>query len=444
MKKGLSLIVTCYNEGYILSDFYYRIKKKLTSINIPYELIFVDDGSSDPTKEIVKNLSKSDKHIVCIFHKKNIGRGGSVTDGIYLSKYEFVGFLDVDLEISESYIDLFINELQNGSDLVIAQRKYFVRLKSLHRFIISKCYIFLVRFLLGLPFKDTEAGFKFFKKSRILPILKKVKDKKWFWDTEIVVRSYFMDLKISEIPVIFIRRSDKKSAVKILDDSIYYFKKLILFKKELRLPYSLFWEVLSLYSDSLKGITSFFLKWFMFPFKEIEKILPKKGLIIDLGCSEGILSNILAMTSSNRRVLGIDMSSLRLAIAYKTVGKRANIKFIKKNVLDFNFPRANGIAMSDFLHHLTIENQDKVLKKSYEALKKNGILVIKEVDKDSQIRHMMSKFFDEILYPNEEKCNFRGLKEWRGKLAKLGFKVTSKNAMVFSPFSTILLVAEKI
>src|SRR3989344_541167 len=235
MKYGLSLILACYNEEPHLIPSYKKVLKKLKKCKLPYEIIFVEDKSIDNTAKIIKFIIKNNNLTSAIFHKKNVGRGGAVTDGILKAKYEYVGFIDIDLEISENYINLFINELQKGTDIVIALRSYIFQIRSFHRIILSKGYVFLKKFFLDIPLQDTEAGYKFFKKSKILPVLKLIKDKGWFWDTEIVARSYLNDLSIREIPVTFIRRRDKKSTVKILKDSFYYFKKLFSFKKEVNL-----------------------------------------------------------------------------------------------------------------------------------------------------------------------------------------------------------------
>ena len=88
--------------------------------------------------------------------------------------------------------------------------------------------------MLKIPVKDTETGYKFFNRERILPILTKATDPGWFWDTEVMALSYHANLKIVELPCLFIRRSDKKSSVKIFRDSFEYFSKLVKFSHELK------------------------------------------------------------------------------------------------------------------------------------------------------------------------------------------------------------------
>lgn len=442
MEKGLSLILTCFNEEKYLLDSYIKVKKELVNLRLSYEMIFVDDGSHDRTLEIIKSIKDKDFRVKYIAHKENIGRGQSVADGILVSKYEFVGFIDLDLEISEKYIGGFIKKLKEGYDLVIGNRRYSVDITSFHRFIASKGYIFLKQFLLSLPFKDGGASYKFFRKSKILPILSDIKEKRWFWDTELLARSYYKDLKIHEITVNFVRRKDKKSAVKLIRDSTYFFRKITEFKKELGLPYFLFWKLLVLYSKSPLGLLYVFLKYFAFPFKTIEKELPKSGNIVDLGCGEGVLSNILFLTSPNRRILGIDLSSERLSIASSSVDGRSNLKFAKENILDYDFPKIDGAVSSDFLHHLSYKEQEFILSKVYFALNAKGVFVIKEIDKKDRIRAFMSLVWDWVFYP-KDKVFYRSKTQWEGLSKKIGFKVRSKSASYLFPGSTRIFTCIK-
>jgi hypothetical protein len=82
-----------------------------------------------------------------------------------------------------------------------------------------------------IPFHDTEAGFKFFNREKILPVINEVQDNHWFWDTEIMVRAFYHGLKMNEVPILFIRKNQKYSTLKTFSDTLYYFKKLLEFRK---------------------------------------------------------------------------------------------------------------------------------------------------------------------------------------------------------------------
>jgi len=231
IKKDFSLIVPCYNEGPTFETSVSKIIRELNSIKKKWEIVFVEDKSTDATKESISKIINVNKNCKAIFHKKNLGRGAAVMDGILVSRAPICGFIDVDCEISEKYISIFLKEITaKNCDMVVAKRFYENSLASIIRFIASKVYSFIAHMVLPLPIYDTEAGYKFFKSAKIKPILKTVKDKRWFWDTEVCARAYWAGLKISEVPVLFIRRKDKKSTVRVIPDSIEYLKKLVAFR----------------------------------------------------------------------------------------------------------------------------------------------------------------------------------------------------------------------
>jgi glycosyltransferase involved in cell wall biosynthesis len=442
MKYGLSLVIACYNEEGHLEESFCKLKNKLKDLHIPYEIILVEDKSTDETRNVIEKIRKKNPSIRCIFHKKNVGRGGTVSDGIYKSKYEFVGFLDVDLEISEKYINRFVDELRSGHDVIIARRTYALNFESLHRVLLSKCYLYLERTILAVPFHDTEAGYKFFRTSKIIPILKRVKDKKWFWDTEIVVRSYLNNLKIKEVPVVFTRRKDKQSTVHLLRDSLYYFTKLLQFKKIMRISSFPVLSMIYHYRGSAQGVVYAILKSLVFPIKEMNSFIPKNGLIIDVGCAEGILTNFVSITNPKAKIIGIDMSPIKINKAKSLYTKKDNVIFISTDVFNYNFPKCNGVIASDFLHHLNTEEQNTLLETITKVLHKDGVLIIKEVDKNSGLRSVLSRFWDFVFYPHDV-IYYRKKSDWVKKLKALGFFVFAKDTSFLSPFSTTLIVGTK-
>lgn len=234
-KFDLSIILPCYNEASILIESLNEIINTLNQTVYSYEIIFIDDNSKDETQRIIKKIANTKNNIRWIFHQKNTGRGSAVVDGLRIAKGNIIGFIDVDLEIHARYIPSMVVAIkEEGFDMASAYRIYKLSLRSLARHLASISYRWLVKSLIKLPLKDTEAGFKFFRKENILPLLDKAKDKRWFWDTEISYFAYSNNLKIKEIPCLFIRRKDKPSSVKILKDSIDYLRKLLSFYRNSR------------------------------------------------------------------------------------------------------------------------------------------------------------------------------------------------------------------
>jgi len=233
-KKDISIILTGYNEGECLLENLERVRDTLSDTRYSWEIILYDDKSRDDTPEVFRKFAKENINVRAYYHRKNTGRGGTVMDAVKMSKGEIVGYIDTDLELSPIFIPDAIRLLCEGADLAIATRIYTVGAWNLVRAVFTKGYILLSRIMLGLSFKDTEAGFKFFNAKKLRPILKNIKNKGWFFDTEIVARSHLAGLKIVEIPVLYIPRHDKQSSVNLLKDSLEYFRKLLEFRKEMR------------------------------------------------------------------------------------------------------------------------------------------------------------------------------------------------------------------
>ena len=227
----LSIILTGFNEGPTVYKNLKTVKDLLNNSRYSWEIILYDDKSSDGTSEVFKKFASENKNIHAFFHTVNKGRGGTVKDAILKSKGKIVGYFDTDLELSPVYLFEFVNKIMDGYDVAIGRRYYTIGMANITRTILSKGYIFLRRLLIGLPFKDTEAGIKFFNREKILPVLKKVRDERWFFDTEVVARSYLEKLSIIEIPVVYVRNTEKKTSVKLLKDSFDYFRKLLIFRK---------------------------------------------------------------------------------------------------------------------------------------------------------------------------------------------------------------------
>jgi glycosyltransferase involved in cell wall biosynthesis len=169
-----------------------------------------------------------------ILHETNTGRGGAVTDGFRAARGEITGYMDVDLEVHSRYIPSLVRAIEKGADIAVVRRIYAFQLRSLDRYFMSRGYSWLVRKLLDVDLHDTETGYKFFRRETVMPLLDRIEDRGWFWDTEFMVRAARGGLEIAEIPGAYIRRYDKTSTVRGLRDSLSYFGKLLSFRRVLR------------------------------------------------------------------------------------------------------------------------------------------------------------------------------------------------------------------
>lgn len=228
----LSVVLPCYNERVVIDESTAEIVRTLESTRLKWEIIFVDDVSKDDTVARAERLCAADSRLRLIRHTRNTGRGRTATDGLRAARGRVIGFLDIDLEVPARYILPAVEEIRNGADVVCAWRIYLPNLPLLHREILSKGYSRLVRGQLGLPLRDTEAGFKFFARERILPLLDRAHNAGWFWDTEIMARAYFAGLHIVELPAVFVKRNEVPTTVRIIPDTIEYWRQLRHFRPE--------------------------------------------------------------------------------------------------------------------------------------------------------------------------------------------------------------------
>ncbi len=232
-KKGLSLVLPCYNEEGIFRDSVKKLHQALGQARLDYEIIFVEDKSTDSTARLVKEEIRRSRNSRAIFHGKNSGRGKSVTDGIRAARGDIVGYIDIDLEIAPSCIPEMAGAIEDGYDVACANRHYDFTLLNMPRNLLHYAYSKLTSLLLSMPVHDPNAGCKFFRRGKILPVLKSTIDGHWFWDTEVMKRASLAGLRIKEIDVLYMQNKAKKSTVKVLSDTLHFISKLLWMRGEI-------------------------------------------------------------------------------------------------------------------------------------------------------------------------------------------------------------------
>ena len=231
----LSLVIACYNEQETLLESFAEIRDTLLELRRPFEVIFVDDVSRDRTRELLREIvaQHPELQLKVILHEVNQGRGATVSDGFRAARGQITGYLDVDLEVHCRYIPSLLRAIEKGADIATVRRVYAFQLWSLDRYVMSRGYSWLVRLLLKTQIRDTETGYKFFRRERLLPVLDATTDPGWFWDTEFMLRAERAGMRIQEIVGAYVRRGDKTSTLHGIRDSLKYFQRLLRFRGEL-------------------------------------------------------------------------------------------------------------------------------------------------------------------------------------------------------------------
>jgi len=221
----ISLIIPVYNEekrikltlGKCIS--YFKNKK------IDYEIIIVDDGSTDKTRLIIKDFLSKNKNIKLTKQRKNKGKGYSVKEGMLLANGDYLLFSDADLSTPIEEIEKFIKVMKKGYDIVIASRNMkdsIIPIKQpFFRKFLGQVFPLIVNLLILPGYKDTQCGFKLFKKEVAIKIFSKQKINDFGFDVEILFIAKKYGYKIKEIPVIW--SNSLVSKVSPLLDSIRMF-----------------------------------------------------------------------------------------------------------------------------------------------------------------------------------------------------------------------------
>ncbi len=233
----LSIVVPCYNEAPHLAESTRALLEVLDQTHYAYEVLFVDDCSKDETRAIIMELCERHPRCRYVFHDHNRGRGGAFKTGFVNTTGRVTGFLDIDLEVGPHYIPALVNQIENhGADVASGYRQYLLRQTgALHRHVLSLAYQAMLKVFLDAGVRDTETGFKLFRRESAGPTVLGSECDGWFWDTEVMARSALANLKVVEVPVLFLRRFDKQSTVRLLPDIFRYLLELHRFRSKVGL-----------------------------------------------------------------------------------------------------------------------------------------------------------------------------------------------------------------
>ncbi|HJZ05703.1 hypothetical protein A2634_05040 [Candidatus Amesbacteria bacterium RIFCSPHIGHO2_01_FULL_48_32] len=205
IKPHLSVIIPAYNEQYRLGPHLKPVLKYLDTHYPNYELIIVDDGSTDNTAQTVSRAIAKEPRAKLVSYHPNRGKGYAIRTGVHASRGSVVLFMDADLSTPLEEIPHILHILKTA-DIVIGSRgQDRTKVKKsppIYRLLAS--YVFdQVKFMLvGLrKFKDTQCGFKAYKGSIARQLFNLAKIDRFMFDAEILYLAEKARLTIKEIPV---------------------------------------------------------------------------------------------------------------------------------------------------------------------------------------------------------------------------------------------------
>ena len=231
--RSLSIVIPAFNEESRLGPTLTAIVDYVNREGLPAEIIVVDDGSRDRTAELVEEFARKHRLVRLVRNGKNRGKGYSVRHGIEEATGDVIIMTDADLAVPIEQSQNLLDALASGYDMVIGSRALQEELQRVkppfYRRICSIAYRAMVRTLLGLPFKDTQCGFKAFTREAAKRVFARQKIENWGFDPEILLIGSLMDYRIKEVPVEAFHRDGSK--INPVRDSIRMFLELLAIRR---------------------------------------------------------------------------------------------------------------------------------------------------------------------------------------------------------------------
>lgn len=486
----LSIIIPLYNEAKRFPSSFQQIDNFFRSVSIDKEYILVDDGSKDSTLSIVESL-RSKSRIRILKNSRNLGKGAALKKGVLAARGRKIFFTDADLSTPiEEFKKLYPH--LNTYDVVVGSRRLHnseIYIKQpFHRRLLGGIFYVIFSFFFMKKIRDTNCGFKCYDGKVAKKIFRKVKNNRWGFDAEFLYLAEKMGFNVKEVPVVWL--NDPNSRVSTLNASVGTILELFKIKyrdifgkygrvgrgkpmtpfslseKALKFVLQVLFGTIFLFSDPERkdkyikktidlyaGLGSFErlftkIRFWDSPYKEFVKNIPQKGRVLDLGCGDGLLVNFLAIKNSKVQFKGVEINKKRIAIADKGL---VNTKFAYGDILKIKIDSPDAIILFHVLHHLpSLKDQERLLRKAYKKLAKNGKLLIVEIGERPIHKYLLTWFVDFVIVPilfegklTNKNFFYRKRVEWENLLKKIGFKVRSRWFDKGKVFSHVLLVAGK-
>lgn len=227
--NSISFFAPAFNEETNIEQFIEKVDKALSKITDDYEIIIVNDGSSDKTKETIENLKEKFSNLRLVNHEINKGYGEALKSGFKNSKKDLIVFTDSDLQIDISEISKFLDYIDKYS-VVIGYRVN--RQDNILRRFNAFGWKILMRIFLGLKVKDIDCAFKMFRKDVIKEI--NLKSSGALVSAELLTKIKNKGYKIKEIPVSHYPRVSGKQTGSNIKVILRAFKELLILRKSIK------------------------------------------------------------------------------------------------------------------------------------------------------------------------------------------------------------------
>ena len=215
-----SIVIPAYNESARIGGTLQAVVACIRQRGWNAEVIVVDDGSHDDTAEIVRAFAKNAPELRMIHNPGNRGKGYSVRNGILQAFGEIVMFTDADMSAPIEEADGLFAALAGGADIAIGSRwlertRQSIR-QPLYRQFFGRCFNLVTHAIMGLPYADTQCGFKAFTRAAAQTVFQLQTIERWGFDPEILFIARKRGFRVVEVPVSWAH--DERTRISYLRD----------------------------------------------------------------------------------------------------------------------------------------------------------------------------------------------------------------------------------
>jgi dolichyl-phosphate beta-glucosyltransferase len=221
-RPSISIVIPAYNESARISKALGEVLRVVRERAWQAEVLVVNDGSTDRTAAIVAGFAQLNPEVRLLNNQENRGKGFSVRHGVLNAVGEIVMFTDADLSAPMEEAERLFDALNRGADIAIGsrwlERNRQTHKQPLYRQFFGRCFNAITRLIMGLPFADTQCGFKAFRRPVAQTIFQLQRIERWGFDPELLFIALKRGYKIQEVPVTW--GHDERSRLSYLKDGI--------------------------------------------------------------------------------------------------------------------------------------------------------------------------------------------------------------------------------
>lgn len=445
----LSIVIPAYNEESRLPGALDRLLAALEGRDA--QIVVVDDGSADRTAELAAR-----RPVKLVRLPVNGGRGAAVRAGVEAADGDLVLEMDADASVELEAVGRFVDHFARhpGVDVLIGSRNADgARMnvpQSFLRVFLGYCFLYASKALFGWDITDYTLGFKMFRRDAARDVFAHQRDSDYVAEAELVVAARERGWRLQELPVSWTELGG--SRVRVWRDSWRSLAGLarLLARRAAgayapdpgRLSYpAARRRVIELYGG--RGWASLFtrIRFFTAPYASLEPLVPRRGLVVDLGCGYGTFSHLLGLLGPERRVVGLDLDAGKVSHAARGL---SNVDCRVGDVRTAALEPADCVLLVHVLHHLdSYEAQERLLDVCVERLKPGGRLIVCEVDGEPRWKHALGLLADRLLYPGEP-IHYRFLGPMTALLESKGLRVEARRSDAGTPFAHVTYACERL